>query len=121
MENNIIQLSDLVVSSLTLVATLITGYLAYRLQKEKKRIERLEKYYGIAIENLQANYEIEQYLAERLNIRFRTSFSQIRKANKVNDLTSNELHNIIQDGKGLAFLEDEAENIYTDDNLKVKF
>lgn len=60
-------------------------------------------------------------LAERLNIRFRTSFSQIRKANKVNDLTSNELHNIIQDGKGLAFLEDEAENIYTDDNLKVKF
>lgn len=60
-------------------------------------------------------------LAERLNIRFRTSFSQIRKAKKVNDLTSNELHNIIQDGKGLAFLEDEAENIYTDDNLKVKF
>ena len=60
-------------------------------------------------------------LAERLNIRFRTSFSQIRKANKVNDLTSNELHNIIQDGKGLAFLEDEAEIIYTDDNLKVKF
>lgn len=59
--------------------------------------------------------------AERLNIRFRTSFSQIRKANKVNDLTSNELHNIIQNGKGLAFLEDEAENIYTDDNLKVKF
>jgi hypothetical protein len=59
--------------------------------------------------------------AERLNIRFRTSFSQIRKAKKVNDLTSNELHNIVQNGKGLAFLEDEAENIYTDDNLKVKF
>ena len=37
--------------------------------------------------------------AERLNIRFRTSFSQIRKAKKVNDLTSNELHNIIQDEK----------------------
>jgi hypothetical protein len=60
-------------------------------------------------------------LAERLNIRFRTSYSQIRKSKKVSDLTSNELHNIIQDGKGLAFLEDEAENIYTDDNLKVKF
>jgi hypothetical protein len=60
-------------------------------------------------------------LAERLNIRFRTSYSQIRKTKKVSDLTSNELHNIIQDGKGLAFLEDEAENIYTDDNLKVKF
>jgi len=60
-------------------------------------------------------------LAERLNIRFRKSFSQIRKAKKVNDLTSNELHNIVQNGKGLAFLEDEAENIYTDDNLKVKF
>jgi hypothetical protein len=50
-------------------------------------------------------------LAERLNIRFRTSYSQIRKSKKVSDLTSNELHNIIQDGKGLAFLEDEAENI----------
>ena len=60
-------------------------------------------------------------LAERLNIRFRTSYSQIRKTKKVSDLTKNELHNIIQDGKGLAFLEDEAENIYTDDNLKVKF
>ena len=60
-------------------------------------------------------------LAERLNIRFRTSYSQIRKTKKVSDLTSNELHNIIQDGKGLAFLEDEAENIYTDDNLKVRF
>jgi hypothetical protein len=60
-------------------------------------------------------------LAERLNIRFRTSYSQIRKSKKVSDLTSNGLHNIIQDGKGLAFLEDEAENIYTDDNLKVKF
>ena len=65
--------------------------------------------------------DLAERLNKRLNIRFRTSFSQIRKAKKVNDLTSNELHNIFQNGKGLAFLEDEAENIYTDDILKVKF
>jgi hypothetical protein len=79
MEHNIIQLSDLIVSSLTLVATLITGYLAYRLQKEKKRIERLEKFYGIAIENLQANYQIERYLAERLNKSHRELQADISK------------------------------------------
>lgn len=79
MENNIIQLSDLIVSSITLLVTLFTSYLAYRLQKEKKRIERLEKYYGIAIENLQANYEIEKYLAEELNKTHRELQADIRE------------------------------------------
>lgn len=60
-------------------------------------------------------------LAERLNVRFKTSFLQIGKLKETHELSSQELHNMIQKGKGLAFLEDEAEDIYTDENLKVKF
>ena len=64
MEN--IQLVTLGVSILTLLVSLISVILSYKLQKQKKRIERLEKYYKIAIENLKANYEIEEYLATKI-------------------------------------------------------
>jgi hypothetical protein len=65
-------------------------------------------------------------LAKRLNVRFRTGLSEINKNSKLhskgsNDLSSQELHDVIQNGKGLTFLEDDAENIYTDAHLKVKF
>ncbi len=64
MEN--IQIITFVVSSCTLFVTLVTSILTYKLLKQKKRLDHLEKYYLIAIENLQACYEIEEYLASRL-------------------------------------------------------
>ncbi|WP_370390229.1 hypothetical protein [uncultured Winogradskyella sp.] len=76
---NLIQVSDLIVSLLTLFVTIYSGYLTYKLQKEKKRIARLEKYYRIAIENLQANYEIEQFLAGKLNKSHRELQAELRE------------------------------------------
>lgn len=35
--------------------------------------------------------------------------------------TAHELHHLAQQGGGLAFLEDEREDVYTDEHLKVKF
>ena len=64
MEN--IQIITLCVSALTLIVSFTSAILTYKLAKQKKRIERLEKYYTIALENLQANYEIEEYLAQQL-------------------------------------------------------
>lgn len=63
-----VNILTLVASSLTLVVSVITSILTYRLEKQKKRIESLEKNYGIALDNLEACYEIEGYLAERLNL-----------------------------------------------------
>lgn len=65
-------------------------------------------------------------LAERLNVKFKTNF--LENTEKVEkqlqekaDLTSDDLHKIVYHGKGLSFLEEEEENIYTDKHLKVKF
>ena len=61
-----VSIMTLIFSGLTLVVSLVTAVLAYRLEKQKKKIERLEKYYTISLENLQACYEIEEYLAQRI-------------------------------------------------------
>lgn len=61
-----IQIITLCVSAITLAVSLITAILTYKLEKQKKRIARLEKYYTIALENLQANYEIEEYFAHQM-------------------------------------------------------
>lgn len=37
------------------------------------------------------------------------------------ELDSQELHALAQQGGGLDFLEDEAEDVYTDAHLKIKF
>lgn len=37
------------------------------------------------------------------------------------ELTAETMHRMAQHGGGLAFLEDEAEDVYTDANLKIKF
>jgi hypothetical protein len=37
------------------------------------------------------------------------------------ELTSNEIHKMVQEGGALDFLYDEREDIYSDDDLKVKY
>lgn len=61
-----VNIITLIVSGITLLVCLTTSILTYRLEKHKKKIERLEKFYTIAIGNLQACYEIEEFYAEKL-------------------------------------------------------
>lgn len=58
----------LIVSGLTLLVTSLTAVLTYRLEKQKKKIDRLEKSLTISLENLQACYEVEEFYAQKLNI-----------------------------------------------------
>ena len=72
------ELSILIITSLTLIVSMVSAILSYRLQSEKKRVIRLETYYKIAIENLQANYEIEKHLANRLNTTHKKLQNELR-------------------------------------------
>lgn len=72
------EISILIITSLTLIASIVSAILSYKLQSEKKRVKRLEAYYKIAIENLQANYEIEKYLANRLNTTHKKLQNELR-------------------------------------------
>lgn len=62
-----IEITTLIVSSLTLIVTLVSAVLTYKLEKQKKRMKQLEKKYSIVLDNLEANYESEEYYAKLLN------------------------------------------------------
>jgi hypothetical protein len=54
-------------------------------------------------------------LAKKLNVKYKTSF-----INQV-EVASYDWNKLIENGKSFDFLNDEAEDIYSDKNLKVKF
>jgi len=81
-----IKVITLIVSALTLLVALFSAVMNYRLARQKKRIERLEKNYRIAIENLQALYRLEEYHAGRLKMSRRQLQNELRKWMNENNL-----------------------------------
>jgi hypothetical protein len=65
-------------------------------------------------------------LRERINIKtpkdvIITFLDPIESDNGEDDPTSTEIHQMIQEGGALNFLNDERENIYSDEDLNVKY
>lgn len=50
-----------------------------------------------------------------------TFLDPIDNSDPVDDLNTAEIHQMVQDGGALDFLNDEREDIYTDDDLRVKY
>jgi hypothetical protein len=96
-----IKIITLIVSAMTLLVALGSAIMNYRLARQKKRIEHLEKNYRIAIENLQALYQIEEYFAGKLKMSRRQLQNELRKWIKENNL------NIKRDFFSPAFFDSE--------------
>jgi hypothetical protein len=104
-----IQLIDIIIGSTTLLVTVLSSYLSYRLGKQSiklqhqtQRLNSLEKKYGIAIDNLNSLYAIEkEYFTKALSKSHKQIQNDIRVWLKQNNTT------LIRDNYNESFFQKE--------------
>jgi hypothetical protein len=77
--------------------------------------------------SVRATYDGKEFrLRKKINIKtpkevIITFLDPIDNSVPEDDLNTTEIHQMVQEGGALDFLNDEREDIYTDDDLKVKY
>ena len=75
-----LDLADFIIGCSTLVVAALSAILTFRLQKEKKRVQHLEKHFEISLNNLEACYFLEkEFYAQNMELSHRELQNEVRE------------------------------------------